>query len=190
MDYGPTIIPMDNPQAQVIIRASGAFTVFAVGESDQRLRILGPNSSSSRYLKVAPGACNAIEIQTEPDTAIEWELSILPSRRDDVSEPPREIPVGMEKPETLEQMMMRLVETRLAEFADDSGHESFEDADDFDIDDDALPHSPYEMVDMQEDRPFYPDAPNPNASPAEQKPPETSSAAPGDVANSSPDQTP
>lgn len=56
------------------------------------------------------------------------------------------LPIGFKKPESLAEQVQRLVRTHLSEHAQEQGAESFEDADDFDIDDDdSDPFSPYEM---------------------------------------------
>lgn len=43
--------------------------------------------------------------------------------------------------------------------AQEHGFESFEEADDFDVDDDEVPLSPYELTEMQEERTFLPAKP-------------------------------
>lgn len=49
---------------------------------------------------------------------------------------PIEIPAGFKRPETLQEQIRRLVRTAISERAVDSGAESFEEANDFDMDDD------------------------------------------------------
>lgn len=63
---------------------------------------------------------------------------------------PVEIPAGMRKPETLQQMMARMVSTQLAANAAAHGMETFEESFDFDIDDDGeLPLTGHELVAMK-----------------------------------------
>lgn len=57
---------------------------------------------------------------------------------------PLELPVGFKKQETVAQMVQRLVRRDLSEYAERHGHETFEEADDFEIDDDPEPFTPYE----------------------------------------------
>lgn len=58
-----------------------------------------------------------------------------------------EVPLGFKHPETLAEQVHRLVRSaQLREMAEAAGHESFEQADDFDIGEDYDPRSPYEEV--------------------------------------------
>lgn len=59
---------------------------------------------------------------------------------------PVELPLGFEHPESLEERIRRLVRTSVSDHAAESGAETFEEADDFDIaDDDSDPLTPFEM---------------------------------------------
>lgn len=64
---------------------------------------------------------------------------------------PVEIPVELRKPETMDEKMRRIVREQISVKAQESGLETFEEANDFDVDDgfedDAL-FSPYELKDM------------------------------------------
>lgn len=57
---------------------------------------------------------------------------------------PVEVPAGMKRPETLAEQVQRLVRTSISAHAALHGQESFEEADDFDIEDDFDPSTPYE----------------------------------------------
>lgn len=63
---------------------------------------------------------------------------------------PVEVPTGLRKPENLHESMRRMIRTELSRAAVASGVESFEEADDFEVDDgeDEAPLGPYEIVDM------------------------------------------
>lgn len=63
-----------------------------------------------------------------------------------------ELPVGLKRPETLQEMIARMVRQH-SMFAEKKGHESFEESDDFDVEDEELPESPYQMTNMQEETP-------------------------------------
>lgn len=54
-------------------------------------------------------------------------------------------PVGLRKPETIQEQIRRMVRTEASLYASEQGQETFEEADDFDIGDDYDPTSPYEM---------------------------------------------
>lgn len=71
--------------------------------------------------------------------------------REYVDPVPVEWPVGVSQPESLEQKMARMIRTSVSQLAAASGQESFEEADDFDVEDpDALPESVHELDDDQE----------------------------------------
>lgn len=68
---------------------------------------------------------------------------------------PVAIPLGYERPESLEQKMMRFIRHQLSSAAQGQGMESFDEANDFDIDDDdVMPLTHYELADMHEEKPF------------------------------------
>lgn len=57
---------------------------------------------------------------------------------------PVAIPAGFRRPETLAEQVQRLVRTGLSQLSSEAGAETFEESEDFDIDDDFDPSSPYE----------------------------------------------
>lgn len=61
---------------------------------------------------------------------------------------PLAIPLGMKKPESLVEMMRRLIRSDVSRFAQDQGEETFEEANDFDVEEDdaELHSSPYELM--------------------------------------------
>lgn len=65
--------------------------------------------------------------------------------REVVSSKPAALPVGYERPETLQEQIARLVRNEVSEYAANRGDETFEEADDFDVDDDLDVNTPYEM---------------------------------------------
>lgn len=158
MNYGNMVIPA-KPGNQVWIRASGSFIVYAVGESGQRLRILGPNNAQKRSLVLLVPTCKQLEIETDESTAWEIEEKSVPNKREALDQTPVEIPVGVIRPESLESIMARMINERFSQMAEENGMETFEEADDFDIDDE-LPKTPYEMVDLDPEEPFYVDLKN------------------------------
>lgn len=66
---------------------------------------------------------------------------------------PVEIPLGYEKPEPLESMIARMVRVHSME-AVRQGLESFEEADDFNVDEEEVPLSTYQQTQMQEEVPI------------------------------------
>lgn len=70
----------------------------------------------------------------------------LYKRTKEIPDPtPIAIPAGFHRPPTLEERMMLFIRSeRFKQHMDQSGEETFEEADDFDVGDDFDPSSPYE----------------------------------------------
>lgn len=66
---------------------------------------------------------------------------------------PVEIPVGFRQPESLQSMITRLVRAESTRAAQLGTHETFEESDDFDVDEDPQVISPYQMTTLQEEAP-------------------------------------
>lgn len=75
-------------------------------------------------------------------------FKFLDEHGNEVPDPtPVAIPAGFKVPETLQEQIKRLIRTSLSAAADEQGMETFEESEDFDIDDDMFdPSSPYEEV--------------------------------------------
>lgn len=58
---------------------------------------------------------------------------------------PLTLPSGFRRPETLQEQVRRLVRSTVSQIAADQGVETFEDSEDFDVDDDFDPNTPYEV---------------------------------------------
>jgi hypothetical protein len=58
---------------------------------------------------------------------------------------PIEIPAGMKRPETLAEQVQRLVRRQVSDYAAMHGKETFEEADDLEIDEEFDPSSPFEL---------------------------------------------
>jgi hypothetical protein len=63
---------------------------------------------------------------------------------------PVSMPVGFKRPMSMTDMIRQYVKTEMSKQASDSGQESWEEADDFDIGDDYDPKSPWELTFDQE----------------------------------------
>ena len=62
---------------------------------------------------------------------------------------PVEVPAGFRKPESLAETIQRLIRTDVSQIADKEGFDTFDEADDFEIEDgeEGLdPHTPYETI--------------------------------------------
>lgn len=71
---------------------------------------------------------------------------IKPGHREIPDPTPMEIPAGFKHPESLAEMVQRLVRRQVSDAAEANGFESFEESEDFEIDDMFDPTSPYEEV--------------------------------------------
>lgn len=59
---------------------------------------------------------------------------------------PVSLPTGFRKPETLQEQVARLVRNQVSREAEEAGYESFDEADDFDVEDEFDPSTPFETV--------------------------------------------
>lgn len=66
---------------------------------------------------------------------------------------PVEMPLGFRRPPTLQEEIQRIVRIQMSQQAQEHGFESFEEADDFEVDDDPDPLSAYEVLEMAPEGP-------------------------------------
>lgn len=71
-----------------------------------------------------------------------------------------EVPLKFSRPLTIQEEIKRFVRTEMSRQAAEGGFETFEEAEDFDVDEDEDFRSPYELTMMQEERIVAPDASN------------------------------
>lgn len=90
---------------------------------------------------------------------------------------PVEVPLHWKRPPTLQDTIRQFIRTEMSQQAQDQGAESFEEADDFEMDEEPDPLSAYEMREMQEERPAAREAPQEKSA---AKGPNDSAASPGD----------
>ena len=133
--------------ATIEIRSSGPFCAYAM-EKKKRTIILGPYSSTARILRYKlPQGIEQVFVKTEKST--EWTIEWSSYNRSEISDPvPIELPIGYQKPESLQNQMRRLIKTEMSAIAEQQGYGSFEDEDDFELDEEILTN--YEMTDMEE----------------------------------------
>lgn len=74
------------------------------------------------------------------------EIYLDPLGREKPSPVPMAPPIGYVKQPSLTERIRTMVATELSRRAAEDGHETFEEADDFDVGDDYEPDSPYEEV--------------------------------------------
>lgn len=66
---------------------------------------------------------------------------------------PVEVPLAFSRPPTIQEMIKQYIRRELSNQAQDQGAETFEEADDFDVDEDSDPLSLYEIQEMLPDPP-------------------------------------
>lgn len=71
-----------------------------------------------------------------------------------------EVPLKFSRPLSIQEEIKRFVRTEMSRQAQEGGMETFEEAEDFDVDEDEDFRSPYELTMMQEERIVPPDASN------------------------------
>lgn len=87
-----------------------------------------------------------IDPNTGEITEVEDRRLYGPARGRENPSPERlSMPSGFERPLTLQEQVQRLVRSSLSRYAEMQGFESFDEADDFDIEDEIEPHTPYEV---------------------------------------------
>lgn len=98
---------------------------------------------------------------------------------------PVSMPLGYERPEPLESMIARMIRVESVK-AQSQGKETFEESDDFDVDDDDIKFtSDHQFTDMQEE-----ELDNPKPKPKPSRKPSRSENQPGAPATASPEQAP
>lgn len=71
--------------------------------------------------------------------------------REEVPDPtPVELPVALRRVVDLRDEMMAFVRDHMSRLAEEQGDESFEESEDFDVDDDPAPMSPHEQADLED----------------------------------------
>lgn len=77
----------------------------------------------------------------------------MSGRREEPDQTPVEWPAHLKRPPTLAEEIQRLVRAEVSRVASESGLETFEEADDFDMDDEMEPFSPHELSELEEEVP-------------------------------------
>lgn len=133
----------------ISIEADASFTAYSM-DGTKRETILGPfKPDQRRVIARLPIGCKRIDVATAKSTF--WQL-VIDYRTDGKEYPdqtPIEVPLNMKKPESLRDTMRRFIREEFSREAVMSEKESFEEANDFDIDDETDLLSPYEITDME-----------------------------------------
>lgn len=92
---------------------------------------------------------------------------------------PVSVPAGWQRPPTMEELIRRHIRQEMSRQAADQGEETFEEADDFEVDEDPDPLSPYEIPEAPQEWPggVKPVDPAPPPQPGEKIAPEPATQA-------------
>lgn len=88
---------------------------------------------------------------------------------------PLEVPLNWKRPPSMQELIKQHIRSEMSRQAADTGMETFEEADDFDVDEDPDPLSQYELREMAEERP-KPRVEAPQEKPAEPAKPDVSTS--------------
>lgn len=167
-----------SPGSIVTVRSSETFVIYGC-RGATHVALLGPATVSHRFCRFrVPDICDHIEVKVKP--SVVW--SGVEERRNAKEYPdptPVELPLGHHKPESLEDTMKRFVRDYVGQvFAEQQGMETFEEADDFDVDDPGEEQlfSQYDVEDMVEMEPPPPKEEEASVTPAQTASDETSSS--------------
>lgn len=139
--------------SKIRVRTNGQFTVYAQSPDDAgelaASGIYGPRSFSDRF------TCFIAEtdfIAVECDDATMWGYEEISRNNAEILDhTPIEISAEQSAPLSLKDEMRRFISDEISRVAESQDEETFEESDDFDLDDDDLPESPYELTEMQEE---------------------------------------
>lgn len=141
------------PRCWFGVVASNEFVVYGVREG-QRVALLGPSDVGCRQQRweFRRGEYDEVEVHCEGEYTVE--LVRLSDGVERLDNTPVAVPVGAAPP-TLREQVRALVRDELSAVAARDGFETFEESDDFEVDeDDDSWYSPYETVEMRPDDEF------------------------------------
>lgn len=143
-----------SPNQIITIKCSEEFKVYQVDLSGEALHYIGPDRSTDRkFVFKTDASMERLEVVT--DGLLDFIVKDLPSPQEINSPVP--IEAITERPLTLKEELMQYFSHQLQQMRSSEAEtefESLEEADDFDIDDDELPLSKYELDDMIEEEPI------------------------------------
>lgn len=146
MYSGNNTIKVD-PNSKLVIKASAVFTCYGMIDKNE-VEILGSFGGLRISTPLKPEITH-VKIQTAKNTKYTVEFIPMASRTEQLDTTPIEVPI--QRPLTLKEEMQRFIRQEFSNQLHDDGFETFEESDDFDIDDDFDPLSEYELSDLQEE---------------------------------------
>jgi len=108
---------------------------------------------------IIPDLVTQVEVKTAKST--NYTVAIKPNNdgKEYLDQTPIEIGIDQKRPPSLQEEMKRFITEEVSRQAETTGHESFEEADDFDISQDEF-QTQYTLQEMQEEEPIDPGLPS------------------------------
>ena len=138
----------------VTIEADASFSAYGI-ERGKRSLLLGPFKTDARILTARiPKGIKQVEVATAKSTFWQYYVDMRSDGKEYPDPTPVEVPVDCRQPPSLREEMRRFIREEFSRNAEQTGQETFEDSDDFDIEGEDDFVSPYEMVDMIDEEPL------------------------------------
>lgn len=131
------------PLSRVIFESDQEFTVYGLVDGEK----VSVHPSNNRRLRLFPAEqVDALLVDIPKGGIYTVSIDQLPPPQEIADPRPVEIPLGLNRPLTLKEEMRRFIREEFSNYATTQGAPSFEEEDDFDIDDDdTMPFSKYEL---------------------------------------------
>jgi hypothetical protein len=131
------------PCSRVNIESDRDFTVYGLVDGEK----VSVHPSINRRLSLFPAEqVDAILVDIEDGGLFICQISEIPNPKEKPDLRPVEIPLGLDRPPSLKEEMQMYIRQQFSQLAEEHNLGSFEEEDDFDIDDDDLPYSKYEQT--------------------------------------------
>jgi hypothetical protein len=150
--YQGTQITKMPPRSRVKVKAGGPLTIYGLDNDSNRISVINAGVMGNINF-VQDSKAKGIEIQAPKSTTWQLEYQTPDMFQEHLDPEPIAIPIGKGELST-DQKIKEMVRIEMSKAAEASGYESFEEANDFEDDDDEDMLSGYEVMDMQEDVPF------------------------------------
>lgn len=141
-----------------MVKADGPFCVYGVNSDGSVTSILGPERSDGRSLDAKYRNKEPGTLLVKAEKSVMWSFDLVDNgSKHDPDQTPIAVDVG-DYSESMEDMVRRVISTELSRHAERGGAETFEEANDFDVEDGEMDDmlSPYETYELREERPDPP----------------------------------
>lgn len=149
MEKGPKKI-QTGENVLIHMRADASFMVYGT-KKKERISLLGPFDGQQRQLMtMLPKGCDGIEIKTALSTLWEVKATGIKSSGEKLDTSMKDLPISSRNQPNITDLMKMYVRSEFSRLQEKEGIETFEEADDFDVEEDEW-QSPFELTEMQEE---------------------------------------